>query len=262
MTKKKGRRSKNGTSKPEQEQTLEQLLADQGFEGATSGSYAMPFLRILQKGSPEVDKDETAYIKGAKPGMILHTVRKAIFSEVTVIPLKYRDTRIEWVPRTKGGGFVSEWDALDPITKERLATCTREDNSDILPNGNEFKLHSNYFCALEIAEGEYEPIMISMSASQLKTSRIWLSTLRGMTLKVGNKTIPARNIRSYQWLFGTEKLSNDKGIWFGWTYEALEDTRFLPQIGPIQESVATALQENLLTYDRSQQQGEASENAL
>jgi len=261
VAKKKAKRKTNGEREAEA-QTLESLLADQGFEGATSGSYAMPFLRILQKGSPEVDKDESSYIKGAKPGMILHTVNKKVFTTIVLIPLKYRDTYIEWVPRTKGGGFVSEWDALDNITKERLATCSREDFSNILPNGNEFKLHSNYFCALEVADGEYEPVMLSMSASQLKTSRIWLSTLRGMTLKVGNKTIPAKNIRSYQWEFGTEKLSNDKGTWFGWTYEALEDTRYLPQIGVIQESVATALRENLLTYDRSQQQGGDTDNAL
>ena len=43
------------------------------------------------------------------------------------------------MPRTKGGGFVSEWDALDAITKERLATCEKEERANILPNGNEFR---------------------------------------------------------------------------------------------------------------------------
>jgi len=256
----KKRNSKKAT--PEEKQTLNDLFEDQGFEGATSGSYAMPFLRILQKGSPEVDKDETAHIRGAKPGMILHTVRKEVFKAINIVPLKYRDTYIEWVPRTKGGGFVQEYDALDPLTKEILGSCSKEDNANILPNGNEFKLHSNYYCALETSQGEYEPIMLSMSASQLKTSRVWLSTLRAMTLEIAGKEVPARNIRSYQWLFTTEKLSNDKGTWFGWTYERLEDTRLLEQLGPIQRNVVDAIQSNLLTYDRSQQQGSEAENAL
>jgi len=263
MARKKAAKKKRTTRKNNDPGTLDDLLQDVGFEGATSSSYAMPFLRILQKLSPECDKDETLYIKGAKPGEILHTVRKETFEEVTIIPLKYRDTYIEWVPRTKGGGFVSEWDALEAITKERLASCTREEFSSILPNGNEFKLHSNYFCAFDY-EDEWEPVMISMSASQLKTSRIWLSTLRGMQLVHNGQTYHKVNIRSFQWNLGTEKLSNDKGTWFGWTYEVGDDTLLLPQIGPIQNQVVTALKDNLLTYDRSQQAQTdyESENAL
>ena len=258
--KKKTSRRKNGNDNPE---TLADLLADQGFEGATSGSYAMPFLRILQKLSPECDKDETAYIKGAKPGMILHTVSKEVFGEVNLVPLKYRDTYIEWIPREKGGGFVSEWDALESMTLERLSTTTRnEKNANILPNGNEFKLHSNYFCAFEHPDTGWEPVMVSMSASQLKTSRIWLSTLRKMTIEVDGETYQAKNIRSFQWTFSTEKLSNDQGTWFGWTYEKTIDTLLLPEVGSIQETVVSVLDHNLLTYDRSQQNPTESENAL
>jgi len=258
VARKKRASKKKASNNPE---TLADLLQDQGFEGATSGSYAMPFLRILQKGSPEVDKDESAYIKGAKPGMILHTVSKDVYEEVNLVPLKYRDTYIEWIPRSKGGGFVSEWDALDPMTQERLSTCTREENTSVLPGGNEFKLHSNYFCALECEDGSWEPVMVSMSASQLKTSRIWLSTLRKMTIEVDGEVYPAKNIRSYQWTFATEKLSNDKGTWFGWTYEKTEDTLLLPTVGDIQQTVVVALEKNLLTYDRSQQEASTA-NAL
>ena len=257
--KKKTAKKQNGN--PE---TLADLLADQGFEGATSGSYAMPFFRILQKLSPECDKDEAAYIKGAKPGMILHTVSKEVFNEVNLVPLKYRDTYIEWIPRANGGGFVSEWDALEPITRERLGTTTRDErNANILPNGNEFKLHSNYFCAFEHPDTGWEPVMVSMSASQLKTSRIWLSTLRKMTIEVDGEVYQAKNIRSFQWTFSTEKLSNDKGTWYGWTYEKTIDTLLLPEVGDIQETVVSALDQNLLTYDRGQQQEDAeAENAL
>ncbi len=261
MARKKKVNGKKGASKPIPE-TLDDLLQDQGFELATSGSYAMPFLRILQKLSPEVDKDETAYIKGAKAGMILHTVQKTVHKTVNLIPLKYKDSYIEWIPRASGGGFVQEYDALDPIVSEILSGCTRVENATMLPNGNEFKLHSNYFCALETPSGEFEPVMVSMSSSQLKTSRIWLSTLRAMTLRINGKDVPAKNIRSYQWEFTTEKLSNDKGTWFGWTYEQLEDTRLLETVGPMQASVNAALTANLLTYDRSQQQGGESDNAL
>lgn len=258
-------RKKKVNHKPsaEEAQTLEELLQSKGFEGAQASSYAMPFLRILQKLSPEVDKTENAYIKGAEPGDIIHTISKDVFSEVNIIPLQYRDTYIEWIPRSKGGGFVQEYDALEGMTKEVLSSCEKVDNTNVLPNGNEFKLHSNYYCAFETEDEDFEPVMISMSASQLKTSRIWLSTMRRMVLEVNGTSYRNINIRSFQWTLSTELLENDKGKWFGWTYEVGDNTLLLPQIGAIQDSVREAVTSNLLTYDRSQQQTSSSdENAL
>ena len=259
-------RKKKAVHKPsaEEAQTLEELLQSRGFEGASASSYAMPFLRILQKLSPEVDKTENAYIKGAEPGDIVHTISKEIFSEVNIVPLQYKDTYIEWIPRTKGGGFVQEYEALDPMTKEVRSSCTKEENKSMLPNGNELKLHSNYYCAFETDDGVFEPVMISMSASQLKTSRIWLSTMTRMYLEINGQKYPAKNIRSFQWTLATELLENDKGKWFGWTYEVGENTLKIPQLSPIQDSVREAVTSNLLTYDRSQQQAGStdSENAL
>lgn len=248
----------------EQPQTLDELLSSKGFEGATSSSYAMPFLRILQKLSPELDKDDAKYIKGAEAGDIVHTVSKEVFSEVNIVPLQYRETYIEWIPRVKGGGFVTELEFPSPQATDLLRTCSKEDNKTILPNGNEFKRHANYFCALEGEEGEWEPVVISMSASQLKTSRVWLSTLAKMKIEHEGKTFPARNIRSYQWTLGTERLQNDQGTWYGWTYKAGDNTLYLPQLGDIQDSVRQAITSNLLTYDRSEQAQGASEaeNAL
>ena len=256
-------RKKRNNRKPnkEEQQTLEGLLQSKGFEGATSGSYAMPFLRILQKLSPEVDRDDNAFVKGARPGMIYHTISKKAFKIINIIPLQYRDTYIEWIPRSKGGGFVQEYDALDQMTKEVLSSCSKEENKNILPNGNEFKLHSNYFCAFE-EDDEWEPVMISMSSSQLKTSRIWLSTMRRMVLEVNGKSYRNINIRSFQWAMSTELLENDKGKWYGWTYEVGNNTLMLPSIGPIQESVREAISSNLLTFDREQQEGTDTENAL
>ncbi len=264
MARKKKASSKKANATTEEQQTLQDLLQSKGFEGASASSYAMPFLRILQKLSPEVDKTENAFVKGADPGDIYHTISKDVFEEVNIIPLQYRDTYIEWIPRSKGGGFVQEYDALDQMTKEVLSGCTKEENKNMLPNGNEFKLHSNYYCAFETEDGEWEPVMISMSSSQLKTSRIWLSTMRRMVLEVNGESYRNVNIRSFQWTLGTEMLENDKGKWFGWTYAAGDNTLLLPQIGPIQEAVREAVTSNLLTFDRSQQQsgGDTSENAL
>ena len=247
----------------EEQMTLDDLLTSVGFEGATASSYAMPFLRVLQKLSPEVDKDDSQYIEGAEPGMIIHTITKDLYNEVSIVPLQYKDSYIEWIPRSSGGGFVRELEFPSRMTSEILATCTKEENKNILPNGNELKLHSSYFCAMEGEDEEFTPVLISMSASQLKTSRNWMSQMQTMKIEHEGKMYPAKNIRSYKWTLATEKLENDKGKWYGWTVEAEENTLHLPQLGGLQENVRQAVTSNLLTYDRDQQGGEAdSGNAL
>ena len=44
--------------------------AGAGFENASSDCYAIPYLQILQKGSPQCDDDNNAHIDGAVPGHI------------------------------------------------------------------------------------------------------------------------------------------------------------------------------------------------
>jgi len=270
VSKKKGRTPKaRAKAKPAPEnnaeqQTLDDLLSSVGFEGASASSYAMPFLRILQKLSPEVDEDDAAYVEGAEAGMIIHTITKELYEEVSIVPLQYKDSYIEWIPRTSGGGFVRELEFPSQRTGEILATCTKDENKNILPNGNELKLHSSYFCALEEQDGEFTPVLISMSSSQLKTSRNWMSQMQTMKIEYEGKTYPAKNIRSYQWTMSTEKLENDKGKWYGWVVEAENNTLALPHLGELQNNVRQAVSSNLLTYDRDQQSGDGAdtENAL
>jgi hypothetical protein len=50
-----------------------------GMEEATADSFAIPFLAVLQKGSPQVDEASGQQIKGAKQGMIFETVTKSLF---------------------------------------------------------------------------------------------------------------------------------------------------------------------------------------
>ena len=53
--------------------------AGSGMEGATSESFAIPFLSVLQKGSPQVDEASGAAIEGAKAGMLWDNVAGRMF---------------------------------------------------------------------------------------------------------------------------------------------------------------------------------------
>ena len=227
---------------------------NEGFEEADSTSYAIPFLIVLQKLSPAVDKDESTYVKGAKPGMIMNTVTKDLYETVTVVPVHYRKTFIEWVLRENGGGFRGENDPA--VGRELQSTCSVNDkNQFILPNGNQLSEAANHYVLVE-GEAGWEPVLISMSSTQLKASRQWMTQMKQATVATPNGMQKA-SMFAYRWTLGTESQSNDKGKWFGWTLERDEQVDTIELVTDARitrEAVAM----NRITYDRTQ----AEENAL
>ena len=78
-----------------------------GFAEVSAEDMSIPFLRILDKGSPQVNKRDGAYVEGAEPGMIYNTVANEVYDGevgVTVIPCYFNRRFIEWKPRESGGG--------------------------------------------------------------------------------------------------------------------------------------------------------------
>ena len=53
--------------------------AGAGMEGATAESFAIPFLSVLQKGSPQVDEASGVAIEGAKAVMLFENVTGKMF---------------------------------------------------------------------------------------------------------------------------------------------------------------------------------------
>jgi hypothetical protein len=173
--------------------------AGEAQEGATQEDYAMPFLALLQSGSPQVKKSDPRYIKGASEGMFLNTVTGEVLdaeSGVTVVPCAYRRAFIEWKLREEGGGFVKE----HPVN-HGIKTILDDANRDIIPdNGNELK-DTRYWYVLVLEEGKpAEPAVIGMTRTQIKPSRMWF-------------TLQGRN----EWPDGKERLNAPPS--YVWTYK-------------------------------------------
>jgi hypothetical protein len=54
-----------------------------GMEGTDKESFAIPFLKVIQKTSPEVDEADAAYNAKAKPGMLMNSVTGELFNGKT-----------------------------------------------------------------------------------------------------------------------------------------------------------------------------------
>jgi hypothetical protein len=233
----------------QQEAAAALIGGDTGFEEADHTAYQIPMLSILQKLSPQVDKDESEYVKGAKPGMIYHNIRKEAYDSVTVIPAHYRKVYLEWVIRENGGGFRGEH-GLEK-GREMIATCTRDEKGRFILPDSEHQLSetANFYVLFEYSPGLFEPVLVSMASSQLKPARVWMSQLKAATIVIGNETYSNLKMNAYRWILATEKLENEKGKWFGWRVEQGENTLALEGVAGEASNMRSAVASNLITYN-------------
>lgn len=185
-----------------------------GFSEVTTEDLAIPFLRILAQLSPEVNKRDGKYVQGAEAGMIYNTVlRKAYDGEkgVLIVPCHYSKRFLEWRPRSSGGGFVASY---TPEEAARMKVTRNDRNEDILPNGNLLTPTAQFFVLFVHDEG-VQPSLLSMTSTQLKKARKWLTQMQAMTAKGknGTYTLP---MFSHMYRVKTVAESNDKGDWFGY----------------------------------------------
>jgi hypothetical protein len=192
--------------------------AGAGFENISANDLAIPFIVILQSGSPQLKRGEQK-IEGASEGDIFNTVTGEFWNGsegIYVVPCTYKKSYVEWTPREQGGGFVKQHDS-----EEILANATKNDQGrDVLPNGNVIVPTAyHYILVVDPTSGDYHESVLSMTSTQLKKSRKWNSIMAGlkMTRKDGTKFTPP--MFSHMYRLTTDPESNELGAWSGWKVE-------------------------------------------
>lgn len=188
--------------------------ASKGFEGVTSADLAIPYYGILQALSPQV-KRGSQQIEGAREGDIINTVSQEIIKGedgIQILPCLFQKAYVEWKPRESGGGFIKQHPD-DSILKE---TTLDEKGNNVLATGNHI-VETAYHYILRIwDDGRYEHALVSMTSSQLKTSRRWLSQQMAIQIRVGGRMINPPPPYSHSYTFNTIGLEKDSFSWFGW----------------------------------------------
>ena len=190
-----------------------------GLESVGTEDYALPFLRVIQSGSPQLKKsDPNKYIEGAEEGMLFNTLTNQCYKGeegVSVIPCAYTKKYIEWVPINKGGGFVR-----DDHPSNILSQTQKNDNRQfILPNENEIVETSQYFLILIENEESPEQILLSCTSTQLTCARRWNTMLRTAQVKNAAGTSVLAPMFSYIYRLKTAAQSNNFGTWHGLSVE-------------------------------------------
>lgn len=201
---------------------LLQTDAGAGFEEAGRDAYAIPFLTVLQDLSPQTKKKMTGYIEGAAPGQIFNTVTKKLVDGdegIWVIPCHWSQLFIEWVPRSKGGGFVAAYPPGHPRVQEGIR---QKGAGLLLPNGNELMdTRQHFVLALDEETGRAEGVLLPFKSTGLKISRAWMTQMRSAIFDDdGNPLVTDSSGRPieppmFAWMYRltTEEEANDQGSW-------------------------------------------------
>lgn len=198
-----------------------------GFEEATADAYAIPFLRVLQKGSPEVDENEGAYVKGAKAGMLYNTVTGDLFpgkEGALLVPCHFQQRFIRWAPRGGGGGFKGEF-MPDEVAAMRSngEVAEGDDGRMYFPDekGNvdedecdRLQDTRNHFVLLIDSDGIGHQALMPLASTQIKKSKQLMAMLGNRRVVVDGE-LKQRPTYSALLRVTTVPESNDQGSWFG-----------------------------------------------
>ena len=193
--------------------------AGQGFENTDKDSFAIPFLRILQGLSPQCNKANPEYIKGAEQGSLFNTVTKEVTAVdddgLKLILCHYDRKFTEWAPNR--GGFRGEHHPSATILEKAVEKIDDDGKRMlVLPNGNSIQDTRYHFCLQVREDGSTVPVLICMSSSGIKKSKRLLTELNSLKLRnaEGKMFTPPMFLSVIN--MGTVAESNDNGDWFNW----------------------------------------------
>ena len=210
-----------------QETALSTEILDDIYESAGEGTVygsnemQIPFVRVAQSLSPQLNKKKAEHIEGLSVGDAFNTLTGQTWGGeqgLVVIPCYQTTKYLEFRPRETGGGFVGEVSANSP----RMGTTTRNGSKEILDNGNELVKSDQHFCLILDEDGMTQPVVVDMKSTQLKVSRRW-KTMIAMSKLKHPKTgaIFTPPLYATMWRLTTVEESNDKGDFYNWAVEKI-----------------------------------------
>lgn len=206
--------------------------AGSGMEGAGQDAFAIPFLSVLQKGSPQVDEASGTAIDGARAGMFFENVTGTMYpgkEGVLIVPCAYRREFLRWAPRDAGGGFkgahapedVAALRAKGQIVEVdgQLFAAAADGVVDPKRNDRYKDTRNHYVLVINPETGGWTEALLSLSSTQIKKSKMLMSALASVKLRTTNGQMYTPPTFANYVRATTAGESNDKGSWFGVKFE-------------------------------------------
>jgi hypothetical protein len=179
---------------------------------------SMPFLAILQKGSPQCDDEHSKHIDGAKAGMFLNTATGRLWdgkeAGVEVIPCGYQKKFVEWKPNR--GGYVETHDFDPDLVKRELGAIRKtamvdgKERTFIATSRGNILTETAYTFIL--VDGG--PMVIGAASTALGPMRNWMSYRRTVRSPAGKELMSFA--KRYQ--LHTVYETKDTNSWYNWKF--------------------------------------------
>ena len=181
---------------------------------------SLPFIALIQSGSPQIKEENAKFIDGAKTGFIFNTATKEFWparmskSEdgVTVIPCGYSKHFVEWKPNR--GGYAAthpfDYDLIKKLgaTKQKVIIEGKEREQIVLPNGNILTETAYTFVLINGL-----PAVIGAASTALGAMRDWMAYRRSQRMN-------GRELPSFAKVYRlrTALQTKDNNEWYNWVF--------------------------------------------
>jgi len=203
--------------------------AGAGTEAQTAADVAIPFLKILQPLSPELDESNGKYIPEAKQGQFYNSVtgkRHDGKAGILFVPCYFERKLLRWGARKAGGGFkgeVSEADVARQRDDGQLVSFEGRDyyikdgkvDKDMCDRLADNRLHYGLVLDEDDADALPSRVLLSLASTQIKKSKLFNAMMRERTIKMPDGKLAIAPTFGYAYRLITVKESNDQGSWYG-----------------------------------------------
>jgi hypothetical protein len=150
-----------------------------GYEGQTSKDLSLPWINVLQDGSPQVKDKESHYVSGMLYNTVTHEGVEGKVGMV-IIPVHKRRVFVEWVPRDNGGGWVAVHEVESDVVAKAIADSTAFGKYSV--KGNDLvETFELYFLILDPEDLESESAIgfgvIAITSKKIKPFKDWTTAL-------------------------------------------------------------------------------------
>jgi hypothetical protein len=196
--------------------------AGRGMEHTDASDLKIPYLAVLQKGSPECDETDDAYIPDAKPGMLMNSVTKELYDGkkgVIFVPCHKAHCYVEWRTREQGGGLAARHDKNSPFVHDCKKASGKTYGTIPTPEGTELvetKYLTGYLLDDENSTDPSTIIVLSFSSTKLKKFQ---EIYTAMNTVKGKPPLYAHRLR-----VTTVPEKNQHGSWYNFQLTFLDGT--------------------------------------
>lgn len=220
--------------------------AGEGLEDFSQSDFLIPYVRIIQALSKELQKNHAKFVEGAEQSDFINSATRKLWksSGFLVVPVAFGHRYMAWRPNNAGpaydmGDDPTKFNAITPKPEGDKEAGKRFDEA-----GNELTDSLQYFTILVDQEtGEWEAAVLNFGGSQARKGRGWATTINNRMERRPGTNQP---IRPAMWFYSyritSVPESNDKGSWYGFSIAEGPKVKDLPNGREIFQAAAALRQ--------------------